>query len=745
MVVEFKVKPKTTKRLPLKAKSVVKKHRYLTPKKRRRSFQKTSVIILTTFFAVFSLLSYLTVTTVSSLQSKMLSVYIDPGKYTNFEIASNILDRNGNLLYRIKTDTSNSDFMKKTSMNNRIRAVFMAAEDGDFYNHLGVSPDAIIRCASKIITEGEQCGASTITQQVVKITTKNASRSIDRKIDEAFTAMEIEKVFTKDEIMHIYLNITPYGSNIKGLRTASKFYFGIDDPSQLNLAQLVTLASIVNDPTKLSPTIGSNLEANRTALEARKQAVFDQLESKLDKINLQLVHNFALESIITKDEISAARKQVVSYVPTDFGTIKAGHFVNFVISELQKKNYFYGQRPFTIEEIQTGGYTFVTSLDLNLQAIAENYAWGAGNNYKKWNAYNAAVMTALPSTGEILTMAGSKSFNGASEGCDAYGANCKYNPEVNVLTSKQSPGSTNKPLAYYIAYTQGRLAPGSFLPDVPIDINGYKPKNWDGRFMGVNNTKAREMLRLSRNIPALIVMDMIGVNTYIETAKAFGYTTYEDASQYGHSLVLGGGDIYPIEHAQAYAVFANGGDFVEFNSIKRIYDKEGNLVYEAKPQRKNVADPAGVYLLNQTLNRLDAGAGSTVVWDGRDIASKTGTTENNRDSFVVSYSPDFVTIAWVGNNNNDPLNQNYGWPGFVVAPWVQGYMRDLNARVPEIARATPFPKPSNVYYGGGYCTRSKCLGIAKDWLISGREPDSRWGVMPSPGLQRFLNPYLRRK
>lgn len=743
MIVQAQLKTKTRRSQPVKRKSVIRHHK--KPVAKRRNFRKTGTIILTTFFVIFSLFSYLTVTTVSSLQSKMLSVSINPSQYTDFQIASNIIDRNGTMLYRIKNDQSNSDYMKKESINNRIRAVYMAAEDGDYYSHLGISPDAIIRCATKMLIDGEKCGASTITQQIVKITTKNAAQSLDRKIDEAFTAMEVEKEFTKDEIMHMYLNITPYGSNITGLRTASKFYFGIDDPAKLSLAQIITLAAIVNDPTRLSPTVGYDLESNRTSLEIRKANILDQLELKLESINAQLVGNFSLESIVSLEEIQQARAEVVSYIQADFGTIKAGHFVNYVINELQKKNYFYGQRPFTLAEIQSGGYTFVTTLDLGLQAVAENYAWGAGNNYKKWNAYNSAVMTALPSTGEILTMAGSKNFVAGSEACDAYGQHCKFNPEVNVLTSLQSPGSTNKPLAYYIAYAQGKLSPGSFLPDVPIDINGYKPRNWDGRFMGVNNTKAREMLRLSRNIPAIIAMDMIGVNTYIDTARAFGYTTYENASDYGPSLVLGGGDVYPLEHLQAYAVFANGGDFVEFNGIKRIYDKEGNVIYEANPVRKPIADPAGVYLLNQTLNRLDAGAGSTVVWDGRDISSKTGTTENNRDSFIISYSPDFVTLGWVGNNNNEPLNLSYGWPGFVVAPWLQGYMRDMNARVPEIARATPFPRPSNVYYGGGYCTGGKCLGIAKDWLISGREPDSRWGVMPSPGLQRFLNPYLKRR
>jgi membrane peptidoglycan carboxypeptidase len=263
------------------------------------------------------------------------------------------------------------------------------------------------------------------------------------------------------------------------------------------------------------------------------------------------------------------------------------------------------------------------------------------------------------------------------------------------------------------------------------------------------------MLRKSRNIPALEVIQMIGVDKYIDTARKMGYTTYQSNDQYGPSVVLGGADIYPVEHAQAYGVFANGGDLVELNPIREIWDSQGNLVYKAEPTRTPIFDQSSMYLLNQTLYNLDTGTGDTISWDGRDVAGKTGTTENNRDGFLLMYSPDFVTLGWAGNNNNDSLDFNYGWPAFIVAPWLKSYMAEIGESLYFNAK-TPFPRPADVYWGGGDCDYyGNCLGLKSDWLIAGREPargdvvvskkDNQWvkyyKVRPSE-FQSFLDAYL---
>ncbi len=671
------------------------------------------------------------------------------------ENASEIYDRNGVRLFRIYKDTSNSDSFEPEEINNIIRAVYMAAEDSNYYLHSGVDLEAIARCAYKGVTEQNQCGGSTITQQVIKLTTKKVERTLDRKAEEAMLAVKLEKEYSKEQILNLYLSKTSYGSNIVGIKTAARFYFGKENLSKLNLAELVTLAAIVNNPVRLSPTLSIDPEKGKKMLEERKKYIFDQLEEKLELINSQLKNIDGKTKLISLEDIEKARKFEPKYIAPSVGDIKAGHFVNYAISMLEKKNYKNGE-PFTLEDLETGGYKIYTSLDYSMQQIAEKYAAKGGTQYQNWNVYNAAVMTVRPITGEILTMAGSKNFSGKDEACDKNGNNCKYNPEVNVLTSLQSPGSTNKPLAYYLAFKDSLIFPGSSLPDVPIQFGNYVPKNWDGKFFGFAQT-AREMLRQSRNIPALQVMNMIGIDRYLDTAKEFGYTTYENRENFGLSAVLGGGDVYPVEQVQAYSVFANGGDFVELNPILRIENKKGDIIYKARSERKKVADPAAIYLLNSVLNRLDTGTGQSIAWDDREVAGKTGTTENNKDSLLIMYSPDFVTLGWSGNNNNEPLNQLYGWPGYVVAPWLKEYMYELTNVHGHFALKTPFHRPIEIYYGGGDCIAGQCLGLRADYLIRGREPKRgdnyiigaeeshrRMFRAYSPELQRFFDAYLLR-
>lgn len=732
----------------------LKRRRKLVKKYRKKKVvQKFGIVFISGLFFLSCISVFSSLAAISYLRSRAQEIVDTKEVIKEVPLATQIYDRHGTPLFRLQSDISNSDLVKQEEITPQIKAAFLAAEDANFYNHNGIDTEAIIRCAYKIASKGETCGASTITQQLVKIQTKKNDMSLNRKIDEMLLATRIEDQYTKDEILRMYLNVTPYGSNITGIKTAAKFYFGIEDLTQLNLSQAVTLAAIVNDPVDLSPTLSSDIEQARADLAEREQFIYDQLTEKYELINSQISPDAS--TVLTSEMIVTARNTPVAFVEPNKGEIKAGHFVNYTINELQKRNYKNGQEPFTLEDLRNGGYKIVTSLDYGLQEVAERYVSSAGNQ-TYWNIYNAAVMTTIPSTGEIITMAGSKSFTGQSEACNEMGRECKFNPEVNVLTSLQSPGSTNKPLAYYLAFEQGKLFPGSFLPDVPIQIGGYTPKNWDGSFRGVYNTTAKEMLRQSRNIPALEVILAVGVERYLDMARAMGYTSYGDNSNYGPSVALGGADVYPVEHVQAYGVFANGGDLVRVNPILRIEDRYGNIVYQANPQRERVADPAAVYLLNQTLYNYETGTGGTIAWDYRDIAGKTGTTEENKDSLLVIYSPDFVTLGWTGNNNNEPLDPWYGWPGFTVAPWMREYMAEINNMSSYFSNKTPFTRPDNVYYGGGDCdAMGQCRGVRADWLIAGREPvrgDIGYGKagskntwvyrMPVAELQWYLDRYL---
>jgi penicillin-binding protein 1A len=595
--------------------------------------------------------------------------------FPDIHLATEIYDRNGERLYRLFGDYSNSDKVDIAEINDTVKAAFLAAEDSEFYNHNGVDLQAITRCVVTIAKNEGFCGGSTITQQLIKITTEQKERTFQTKIDEILLALKVEQQFSKDQILEMYMRVTPYGSNITSIKAASRFYFGINDLKQLNLAQATVLAAIINNPSNLSPTLSLDNEAAQIRLKDRQNYVLDQLSEKLDQINEQLAKNNPEFKPLTQEMIDEARATEVKYQPPIITDIKAGHFVNYALNKLQMKNYKNGVEPFTINDLKTGGYKIYTSLDYWSQTVAEKFVWQAGNQYKDLNMNNAAVMTTVPSTGEIITMAGSKSFYTESEGCDGSGQNCKFDPQVNIFTSPRSPGSTNKSLGYYIGFRDQKISPYSYIFDGPTKFGDYSPKNWDGSFIGSNS--AYNMLRLSRNIPAIKVMEMIGVGNYLDTARQFGYTTYTNNDNYGLSAILGGAEIYYEEHAQAYGVFANLGDFVELNPILKIEDKNGNIIYQANPQRVGVADRGAVSKLNQVLYRLDT-FGAPTYWDDRDMAAKTGTTEENKDALVVIYSPDFVTIAWGGNNNNEIMNQYYGWPGTLVIPWTRDYMNELN-------------------------------------------------------------------
>lgn len=692
---------------------------FVKTKKRHKFLKRIGLIMLAVGMIFFNASLLISVTLAQYLQNRIDEIPNPELVFEGLNLASEVYDSKGGLLYRMFADNSNSDKLTFDEVNNLTIAAFMAAEDAEFFNHDGVSLSAISRCAYKAISSSDLCGGSTITQQLVKIRTKKNQPTIERKLDEIFLANAIEQKYSKTEILELYLNTTPYGSNIVGLKTAAKFYFNLEDIAHLTLKQSVALAAIVNNPNQLTPTL-SNEESFKQSLIDRMDYVYDQLVLKQDLINSQLDDlRPETKRRIEADKVVASQEdRTLSFSKANI-TIKSGHFVSYVVDELTTRPYKNGE-PFTLEELQNGGYRIYTTLDPQLQKTAERYAEYGGNAYKGYNIYNAALMTIDPGSGKVLAMAGSKSFTADSEGCDSNGQNCKFNPEVNIMTSLQSPGSTNKPLGYYEAFRQGKLFPGSLLPDIEVKFGNYTPKNWDSRFWGPEQT-ASEMLQRSRNIPALGVMLLIGIDRYKELAAEFGYTSYQNADV-GLSLILGGGDVYPVEHAGAFGVFANNGKKVNVDPINKIYDEDGNLIYEAKREGSQVADAAAVYQLNATLNHLNAGTGETVNWDNRDVAAKTGTTEDNKDNWLIMYSPDFVTVAWSGNNNNDQLNTQFGWPGLTVLPWAKGYMSDASSQGYFSSR-TPFYRPPEVYWGGGDCVQGKCRGLQANWLIRGREPE----------------------
>jgi len=617
---------------------------------------------------------------------------------------SEIYDRNGQLLYRMFGE-ENHDPVNIEEVPDLLKWSYLAAEDIDFYSHSGVDLKALARCGIINMKSGAiACGGSTITQQVVKQTSLSNEQRLERKIKEVILSLQIEKDRDKDEILEIYLTIAPEGSNIYGVSTAARFYFG-KELGELNLAEMAVLASIPQNPTYLSPTKSADTVSSQKRVKERQLYVLDQMEKYQKLINKEYQkQNDTDEDLITAEILQEARDFELVYKDPSF-EINAPHFVFYAQSMLQSKNYNSGT-PFTLSELETGGYKIYTTLNYDYQAYAEQQVLKGVNDYgKAKGGYNASLVAMDPKTGEILAMAGSKDYFAKSypEGCTT-GVDCKFEPNVNIATTLQSPGSSMKPMVYYEGIMNGIITPGSMMADVPIKIGNYEPKNYEGSFYGMK--PARWMLAQSRNIPAIVLVNH----------------TLNNPSNYGPSIAVGGSEIKLIDHAEAYGVFANEGKHTEHEVILKIEDSEGNVIYEHNPVSEQVADPRGVYLINHILNGKNGGPGDS--WDGRDISGKTGTSEDQKETLFATYTPEIVAVGWLGNNDNSSMK--YGASGGrTTRPWVAEFVKLIGGSIPK----TPFPRPAGITtrevcqvaeeLQGEESATKLCEGFKADLAISG--------------------------
>jgi penicillin-binding protein 1A len=605
------------------------------------------------------------------------------------QTATEIYDRNGELLYRV-FDDEDRDPVNLETIPPQLIWTYLAAEDLRYFEHQGVDLEALLRCSFRYLESRTiVCGGSTITQQLIRKTALTDEVAIARKIKEMLLALKIEQVRSKEEIMEMYLTIVPSGSNIYGVTRASKFYFG-KDPGQLTLAEMAVLASIPQNPSILSPTKSTNPEISKDLLEARKSYVLNQIESNLSFINSHLTEIYGAETeLFTQEMIENARKEEIVYQDPSF-RINAPHFVFYALEKLQKEGYNEGE-PLTLEQIETEGLRIHTTLDLEYQKIAESQVKKAVATYgKQFGADNAAMVVLNPKNGDVLAMVGSYDYFGKAspEGCQI-GLNCRYEPQVNVPDTLQAYGSTLKPMIYYNAFMRGIMTPEALVYDAPISIGKYTPKNYDGQFSGLHSY--RYMLVQSRNIPAIILLEKIGYTNLIEQMKTWGYTTMNNPNGYGLSLAVGGGEVKLIEHAQGYGVFANNGNFTQHEVISKIVDRNRKVLYEHKPKSTQVADPRGIYLVNDILNGKNGGPG--VSFDGRDMAGKTGTSEDQTETLFVAYSPEIVVAGMLINNDNTPMR--YGATGQTsVRPWVGEYLQLTSSKYPP----TDFSLPSGIEF-----------------------------------------------
>ncbi|MDD5692968.1 MAG: transglycosylase domain-containing protein [Patescibacteria group bacterium] len=570
--------------------------------------------------------------------------------------STQIFDRNGKLLYEIHGD-QNRILADWNEIPQNCKNATIAIEDKDFYKHGGFSIMGIGRAFTGVaLGDRSKGGGSTITQQFVKNALLTNERSYSRKIKEIIMAIEIEQMYKKDDILKMYLNEIPYGSNAYGIKVAAKTYFN-KDLKNLNLQECAVLAAMPQAPTYYSP-FGSN----KAELMKRKDTVLDDM---------------ANQKMITKEEAKNAQKEVIAFSNNPYGSITAPHFVMYVKEKLVEK---YGEK--TVNE---GGLKVYTTLDLQKQQYAEEaVATNVDKNRKAYNASNASLVAEDPKTGQILAMVGSRDF-----------FNQDIDGNVNVSLMDRQPGSSFKPFAYATAWKTNNWGPGSVLYDLKTDFGGgYNPNNYDGRFRGP--VTMRKALQNSLNIPAVKTLYIAGLDNVIDTAHAMGITTLNDKSQYGLSLVLGAGEVKLVDMVGAYGVFANNGVKQDPSWYIKIEDSKGKTIDEYKnKQGKRVLDPQISYLMNNVLSDDSAraevfGAGGPLTLRGRPAAAKTGTTNDYKDAWTMGYTPSLVAGVWAGNNDNTPMTKAGG--SIAAAPIWHDFMTKALAGT----ASEQFTRPSGI-------------------------------------------------
>lgn len=534
-------------------------------------------------------------------------------------------------------------------------------EDKNFYAHSGFDLKGFFRAIYKDITSFSLAqGGSTLTQQLIKNALLSNEKRFSRKIKELVLAYQIERKFSKDQILQLYFNEIPYGSNAYGIQAAAQFYFD-KKASDLTIAQAATLAALPKAPTYYSP-FGSHVDA----LLARKDHIID----------LVLENGY-----ISAEEAAAAKAEELEFASRN--SIQAPHFVIMVREQLAAE---YGERV-----VEQGGLKVITSLDWDMQQAAEEtVAEYAATNKEKLGATNAALVAIDPLSGQILAMIGA---------IDYFDKDNDGNFNV-AAQGKRQPGSSLKPFVYALGFEKG-YTDKTTLWDVVTNFGAdgggkkYEPHDYDGKERGP--VSVRTALATSLNIPAVKMLYLVGVQNVINQLRELGYTTLADPSRYGLSLVLGGAEVTLLEHTAGYAVLAAEGIKRPVVSILKVEDDRGQILEEYQAQEKRVMDQKTARQVTDILSDNAAraplfGVNNNLTLGNRPAAGKTGTTNDYRDAWMMGYTPSLVAGVWVGNNDFSPMNRGAGGERAAAPIWNSFMHKVLQDRPIE-----QFAKPNIKY------------------------------------------------
>lgn len=581
--------------------------------------------------------------------------------------STKIYDRTGEVLLYDVHENIQRTVVAYENISRHVKNATVAIEDAEFYEHRGVKPSSTLRAIMTNIIRADVFsgqGGSTITQQVVKNSLLTPEKKISRKLKEWALALKLEQAVSKEEILTLYLNETPYGGNLYGVEEASRAFFG-KSARDITIAEAAYLAALPQAPTYYSP-----YGEHRDALEARKNTVLARMLE---------------EGFVTEEEFDGAMQEEVVFRPRKERGIKAPHFVFYVQEYLSEQ---YGPRA-----MYEDGLRVITTLDWELQQIAERVVnEHALSNAEQFNAENAALVATDPRTGQILVMVGSRNY--FDEEIDG---------NFNITTAYRQPGSAFKPIVYATALEEG-YTPETVVFDLRTQFSTtcastnmtsggscYSPVNYDNTFRGP--VTFRDALAQSVNIPAVKVLYLVGLNDALNMAERLGIRSLdENADRYGLTLVLGGGEVTPLEMASAYATFANDGVWHAPASILRVEDSDGMVIEEfsARSQQalsSRVSRQISDILTDNAARTPAFGANSYLHFAGRDVGVKTGTTDDYRDAWIIGYTPSLAAAAWAGNNGNSPMVKKVA--GFIIAPLWRAFMDEALATLPHES----FPPP----------------------------------------------------
>lgn len=556
--------------------------------------------------------------------------------------ATKIFDRDGKtVLFSVHGDEKRT-IVPMEAISDYVKEAVIAAEDSNFYSHNGIDVKGVFRAVFENIRTGNPFsqGGSTITQQLVRNSLLGVQKTYSRKFKEAILALQIEKRFDKDQILWMYLNQIPFGSNIFGVEEASQGYFG-KPAKDLTLSESATLAAMIKAPSYFSP-YGSH----KAELIERKNFILDRM----------VILEYATEKAAAE-----AKNEELKLASPQNGGLLAPHFVMMVKEYLVEK---YGE-----DMVQNGGLKVYATLDWKMQQKAEEVIEKYGNrNEQLFRAGNEALVALNPKNGEILALVGSKNYY-----------DIEKEGNFNVITAFRQPGSAFKPIVYSVALDKG-LTDKTILFDLKTEFNPYcspdglqekdiyglecyHPQNADEKIRGP--VTLRQGLGSSLNIPSVKVLYIAGIRDSIERAEEMGIKFLGDSDNFGLSLVLGGGDVRPLDLVNAYSTFANDGVYNQPVFILKIVDSEGRVLEEAEYNSQRKISEQTARMINDILTDNSArsfifGLNSPLYIPARPVAVKTGTTQKYRDAWTIGYTPSLAVGVWVGNNDNTEMTREGG-------------------------------------------------------------------------------------